>query len=253
MYRVHPYFEGFSFFGFVHRGGNEKETENTLEAFQYSSDLGFIFMETDVQTSKDGKIVIFHDDNLERMAGFQSQIKDLSFQEIKKIELRDGGRIPLLSDALSSFPNLRFNIDIKTEDAVEETVRLIKSHKSLNRVCLASFSSSRLKKIRKIAGGDLCTSSGQMDIVKLIINSLGLNLEIPEGECAQVPISQWGIPIVTKKFIQNTHKLNKFVHVWTIDDEPEMERLFHLGVDGLMTDKPSVLKRFMEKKGLFNS
>ena len=86
-----------------------------------------------------------------------------------------------------------------------------------------------------------------MDIVKLIINSLGLNLEIPEGECAQVPISQWGIPIVTKKFIQNTHKLNKFVHVWTIDDEPEMERLFHLGVDGLMTDKPSVLKRFMEK------
>ena len=136
MYRVHPYFEGFSFFGFVHRGGNEKETENTLEAFQYSSDLGFIFMETDVQTSKDGKIVIFHDDNLERMAGVQSQIKDLSFQEIKKIELRDGGRIPLLSDALSSFPNLRFNIDIKTEDAVEETVRLIKSHKSLNRVCL---------------------------------------------------------------------------------------------------------------------
>ena len=128
MYRVHPYFEGFSFFGFVHRGGNEKETENTLEAFQYSSDLGFIFMETDVQTSKDGKIVIFHDDNLERMAGVQSQIKDLSFQEIKKIELRDGGRIPLLSDALSSFPNLRFNIDIKTEDAVEETVRLIKSH-----------------------------------------------------------------------------------------------------------------------------
>ncbi len=253
MHKVHPYFEGFSFFGFVHRGGDEKETENTLEAFQYSSDLGFVFMETDVQASKDGQIVIFHDDNLERMAGIRNQIRNLSFQEIKKIELKGGGRIPLLSEALSSFPNLRFNIDIKTEDAVEETIRIIKSNRSINRVCLASFSSKRLKKIRKIAGEGTCTSSGQMDILKLIINSLGLNIVIPEGDCAQVPVSQWGIPIVTRSFIENNHKLNKFVHVWTVDDEYEMNRLFNLGVDGLMTDKPSVLKKFMKEKGLFNS
>tara|TARA_Y100001970_G_C14259557_1_gene878695 strand:- start:2629 stop:3375 length:747 start_codon:yes stop_codon:yes gene_type:complete len=248
---MHPYFEGYNFYGFVHRGGDEEKTENTLEAFQYSSDLGFIFIETDVQITKDNQIVIFHDENLKRMAGISKEIRDLEFEEIKKIDLINGGKIPLLKEALISFPNLRFNIDIKKEKAVDETIKIINSLNCLNRVCLASFSSKRLKRIRALAGPNACTSSGQMEVFKLVSNSIGINIGIPDGDCVQVPTSQWGVPIITKGFIESVHELGKLIHVWTIDHEPEMNNLIELGIDGLMTDKPSVLKRTLQKKGLF--
>ena len=119
---MHPFFQDYSFFGFVHRGGDEVETENTIEAFKYSSDLGFVFIETDVQATKDGHVVIFHDATLKRMAGVNKSVKELTLQEINEIDLLHGGKIPLLSEALETFPDLRFNIDIKTEEALEETI-----------------------------------------------------------------------------------------------------------------------------------
>ena len=118
----HPFFKGYNFLGFVHRGGAEEATENTLEAFQHASDIGFVFMETDVQATLDGEVVIFHDSNLERVAGINKKVSQLSYKEIKKIDLKRGGRIPSLRDLISSFPNLRFNIDIKTKKAVEKQV-----------------------------------------------------------------------------------------------------------------------------------
>ena len=130
---MHPFFQDFDFYGFVHRGGDEVETENTLEAFKYSADLGFVFMETDVQATKDGHVVIFHDSNLKRMAGVKKKISQLSLEEVKSIELLNGGKIPLLSETLESFPSLRFNIDIKTEDALEETVKIVKRMVMVNR------------------------------------------------------------------------------------------------------------------------
>ena len=246
---MHPFFRDFNFYGFVHRGGDEVETENTLEAFEYSSNLGFIFIETDVQSTKDGHVVIFHDSTLKRMAGINKQIKDLMLEEVKGIELINGGRIPLLSEALDSFPDLRFNIDIKTEDALENTIKIIKEMKCFNKTCLASFSSSRLNRIRKLAGPEACTSSGQMDILKLICKSLGLTLKINSADCAQIPITQWGVPILTKRFLRIAKKENKLVHVWTIDDKEEMFKLIDFGVDGIMTDKPSILKQAMTERG----
>ena len=248
---MHPFFQDFNFYGFVHRGGDEVKTENTLEAFEYSSDLGFVFIETDVQSTKDGQVVIFHDSTLKRMAGIDKRIKDLMLKEIKEIELINGGRIPLLSEALDSFPDLRFNIDIKTEDALENTIKIIKEMRCFNRSCLASFSSSRLNRIRKLAGPEACTSSGQMDILKLICKSLGIGLKINSADCAQIPITQWGVPILTKRFLRIAKKENKLVHVWTIDDKEEMFKLIDFGVDGIMTDKPSVLKQAMAERSLF--
>ncbi len=174
---MHPFFKGHNFYGFVHRGGDEEKTENTLEAFQYSSDLGFVFMETDVQSTSDGKVVIFHDSDLKRIAGLNKRVSDFTFKEIKEVDLILGGKIPSLEEALSSFPNLRFNIDIKVDSAVEETIRIVKNHHALNRVCLASFSTNRLKRIRYLTGSDLCSSMGQAEVVRLLLNSYGLNFK----------------------------------------------------------------------------
>ena len=246
---MHPFFRDFNFYGFVHRGGDEVKSENTLEAFEYSSDLGFIYIETDVQSTKDGHVVIFHDSTLKRMAGINKSISDLTLEEIKRIELIDGGKIPLLYEALDSFPDLRFNIDIKTEDAMENTIKIIQEMKCFHRTCLASFSSSRLNRIRKLAGPEVCTSSGQMDIFKLICKSLGISLKINSADCAQIPITQWGVPILTKRFLRIAKKENKLVHVWTIDNKEEMFKLIDFGVDGIMTDKPSILKQAMSERG----
>jgi len=248
---MHPFFEDYSFFGFVHRGGDEVETENTIEAFKYSSDLGFVFIETDVQATKDGHVVIFHDASLKRMAGVNKSIKELTLKEINEINLLGGGKIPLLSEALETFPDLRFNIDIKTEDALEETIQIIKKMNFLDKTCLASFSSSRLKRIKNLAGPEACISSGQMDIFKMMCQSIGIELQATMSQCAQIPVKQWGVPVLTKRFIETAKKQNKFVHVWTIDDIDQMFELIEFGVDGLMTDKPSVLKEAMLKKGLF--
>ena len=246
---MHPFFRDFNFYGFVHRGGDEVKSENTLEAFEYSSDLGFIYIETDVQSTKDGHVVIFHDSTLKRMVGINKSISDLTLEEIKRIELIDGGKIPLLYEALDSFPDLRFNIDIKTEDAMENTIKIIQEMKCFHRTCLASFSSSRLNRIRKLAGPEVCTSSGQMDIFKLICKSLGISLKINSADCAQIPITQWGVPILTKRFLRIAKKENKLVHVWTIDNKEEMFKLIDFGVDGIMTDKPSILKQAMSERG----
>ena len=248
---MHPFFEGYDFYPFVHRGGDEEKTENTLEAFQYSSDLGFIFMETDVQSTSDGKVVIFHDSDLKRVAGINKKVSELTFKEIKDVNLTTGGKIPSLEETLHSFPNLRFNIDIKVDSAVEETIRIVKSHHALNRVCLAAFSTNRLNRIRHLTGSDLCSSMGQAEVVRLLLSSYGLNFKASPGFCAQVPVSQFGIPIVTRKFIKKVHDLNKLIHVWTIDETEEMYRLIDLGVDGLMTDKPTVLKKALVARNLF--
>ena len=248
---MHPFFQDYSFFGFVHRGGDEVETENTIEAFKYSSDLGFVFIETDVQATKDGHVVIFHDATLKRMAGVNKSIKELTLHEVNEIDLLDGGKIPLLSEALETFPDLRFNIDIKTEDALEETIQIIKKMNFLDKTCFASFSSSRLKRIKHLAGPEACISSGQMDIFKMMCQSVGIGLKPTKSQCAQIPLKQWGVPVLTKKFIEIAKMQNKFVHVWTIDDKNQMFELIEFGVDGLMTDKPSVLKEAMIEKGLF--
>ena len=248
---MHTFFEDFNFYGFVHRGGDEKKTENTLEAFQYSSDLGFTFMETDVQFTKDGQVVVFHDIDLKRIAGLEKKISELSLKEIKSIDLIGGGKIPTLDDLLSSFKNLRFNIDIKVDSAVNKTVDIIKSHDALNRTCLAAFSSKRLNRIRILAGKDACTSMGQLEVSKLIMRSWGLPFSKQPGMCAQVPTAQWGIPVVTEAFIDEAHRQDKLVHVWTIDDPEEMRNLIKKSVDGLMTDKPSILKKVLIEQNLF--
>ena len=248
---MHPFFQDYKFFGFVHRGGDEVKTENTLEAFQCSSDLGFTFMETDVQFTKDSEVVIFHDIDLKRIAGIEKKISELSIKEIKSIDLITGGKIPTLDELLYSFKDLRFNIDIKVDSAVEKSVKIIKSHGALNRTCLAAFSSKRLDRIRNLAGEDACTSMGQLEVSKLVMKSYGFPFKKQLGMCAQVPTNRWGLPVVTKEFIKEAHAQNKLVHVWTIDDPKEMHNLIDMGVDGLMTDKPSILKKVLIERDLF--
>ena len=184
------------------------------------------------------------------MTGVNKEISDINYKDIKKISIKGESNIPSLNELLSNFKRLRFNIDIKTDFAVENTVKIIEDHDAFNRVCLAAFSSKRLDKIRKLAGSRCCTSMGTKEVINMKMGSLGLPAKISVGNCAQVPISQWGIKLVTSNFINYLKKQQKLIHVWTIDEEEEMKRLISLGVDGVMTDKPKILKKVLEELDL---
>ena len=161
----------------AHRGGADESFENTLESFDYSKNLGCKFIETDVQVSADGIPYIFHDDDLKRVLNISSRFDSLSRQEIDKLKIFDQYRIPKLEEALNEFPEISFQIDFKTDGVVAPALDVIKKTKSFERVCVASFNSERLKRVRSTYP-DLCISMGPNEVIKTLICSFGLYLSL---------------------------------------------------------------------------
>ncbi len=116
-------------------------------------------------------------------------------------------------------------------------------------MCLASFSDRRLKRLRAALGPQACTSLGPAALALL---RFGL-MRHPHGRAAQVPVKQGPITVTNAKFVERAHDLGVQVHVWTIDDPAEMNRLLDLGVDGIMTDKPAVLKQVLVDRGQWHT
>jgi len=100
-------------------------------------------------------------------------------------------------------------------------------------------------------GINLCTSMGPWETARLRLKSLGVGVRRFGAACAQVPVSYHGIGLLDAAFVATAHDLGRPVHVWTIDTEAEMDRLIDLGVDGLMTDRPALLKKVLQRRGLW--
>ena len=153
--------------------------------------------------------------------------------------------MPSLEELLDAFPTARVNIDCKANDTVDALVAAVKRTNAIDRVCLASFSDRRLKRLRAELGPQVCTSLGPEALDPA---PLGL-MRHSNGRAAQVPVKQGPITVTNAKFVERAHRLGVQVHVWTIDDAAEMNRLLDLGVDGIMTDKPAVLKQVLIDRG----
>ncbi|MGH3458341.1 glycerophosphodiester phosphodiesterase [Aeromicrobium sp.] len=233
---------------FAHRGGAllaaNDGIENTLAAFQNAVDLGYRYLETDVHSSRDGVVYAFHDIELTRMTGTVSAFRDLDSEAIDAI--RVGGRepIPRLSELLETFPEARFNIDAKADDAVDPMLDVLRKADALDRVCLASFSESRLLRMR--AGAPTtptCLSPGEIARLRLAPRRSWQARGVRRGgACLQVPSRHGSLTLVTPGFVRRAHDLGLPVHVWTVDDPDEMRYLLDIGVDGLMSDRVDVLR-----------
>ena len=241
-----PYQEPFH--PIAHRGGSLERLENSLSAFQHAWSLGYRYMETDMQASSDGVVYIFHDDTLERVSNGAGLFCQHSSAEIDRLRLNNGEPIPRLTDVLAALPEAIFNIDIKRADGTKPMAQFLRTHDQAHRVIAASFSSSRLKLLKSLVAHPVSVTAVQNDIIKLILSSWGLPVSRPDVIAAQVPISHYGIPIVTKSFVRSCKRLGIKLHVWTIDDEVDMRWLIDIGVDGIMTDKPSLLKQVCLEK-----
>ena len=241
----HPFLDWPAPIALAHRGGASEAPENTLLAFQRAVELGYRYLETDIQVTSDGVVVAFHDDDLSRTCDRPGRISELPWHEVATARVNDEEPIPRLADLFSTWPDARINIDCKTDHAVEALVDELATLNVLDRVCVGAFRDRRLRRLRKRLGPDLCTSAGPLAIAALRVAGLAFSPYL----IAQVPVRWHGITVVTERFIRRAHRHSIEVHVWTIDDADEMDRLLDLGVDGIITDRPAVLREVLERRG----
>ena len=116
---LHPFLKHQAPIAFAHRGGASDAPENTMPAFQRAVDLGYIYMETDVHVTRDGKLLAFHDDDLSRTCGIQGLISELDFAEVSQARVNGTEPIPLLEDLIATWPNAHLNIDCKSDQALQ--------------------------------------------------------------------------------------------------------------------------------------
>ncbi|WP_345770485.1 glycerophosphodiester phosphodiesterase [Blastococcus saxobsidens] len=236
----------------AHRGGAIEHLENTMPAFQACVDMGYRYLETDVQVTADGVLVAFHDHTLERVTSQPGRIDALPWKQIS--EARIGGREPVvrLEDLLAAWPDVRFNLDIKAAGVLAPLVRLVRRMQVADRICLGSFSDARIAAARRLFGPSVCTSLGPRGVAALRLSSYSpraAGLVRIQAGCAQVPLQLGGRALVDERFIAAAHARGLQVHVWTVDDPAEAEAMLDLGVDGIMTDRPAMLREVLEKRG----
>jgi glycerophosphoryl diester phosphodiesterase len=236
----------------AHRGGAIEHLENTMPAFEACVALGYRYLETDVRVTADGVLVIFHDPGLERVTDATGRIEQLAWSEVARARI--GGREPILrlEELLEAFPGVRFNLDIKAAGVVAPLVRAIRRLDVADRICLASFSDARIAAARRLLGPSVCTALGPRGVAALRLASYrprAADLLRIQAGCAQVPLQLGGRALVDERFIAAAHARGLQVHVWTVDTPQEAAAMLDLGVDGVMTDRPAMLRELLEKRG----
>lgn len=232
---------------FAHRGfafANGLD-ENTLAAFAAALELGATHIETDVQVTKDGIPVLFHDGDLLRVAGLDRKIHEVTAAELAKLALSEGGRVPTLREALVELPQARFNLDLKVWAAVEPVTALIRELKANDRVLLSSFSERRRVAAIKELGRSVVTSAGGLRVIALwaasrlksrhLVNRLAKPVQ-----ALQIPTRAGLIRLDSPAFIAAMTKAGLEIHYWTINDADEMLRLIGLGAHGIVTDRTDI-------------
>ena len=250
---THPYLAGPLPIAFAHQGGASEHPENTLPAFAHAYDLGYRYMETDVHASSDGVLFAFHDPDLQRTCGRPGLIREMTADDIASARVSGREPIPRLDELVASWPTARFNIDCKSDHALPYFLDWLDRADVFDRVCVGSFSDARLDAVRARFGTRVCTSMGPRDVAKVRLGTWVGRTPRFSGAAvplaAQVPVRQGPLSIVTPSFVEGAHRAGLQVHVWTIDDPAEMHGLLDLGVDGIMTDRVTVLREVIRSRG----
>ena len=241
---------------FAHRGGayhpEIEGLENTLAAFRHAAALGYDYLETDVHLTKDGVLLAFHDDVLDRVTDRVGAVRNLTLEDIRRARIGEREEVPTLVELLDSFPQARFNIDIKSAAAVEPLALLVRERDLWDRVLVGSFSPRRIRRFRKLTEGRVPTAADPLETIAFrLAPTAGIaTLLVGRSFAAfQVPHRRGPIVVVTPGFVRRAHAAGHQVHVWTVDDPAEMAELLDRGVDGLFTDRTDLLKDVLQARG----
>ncbi|MFJ2605255.1 glycerophosphodiester phosphodiesterase [Streptomyces sp. NPDC091279] len=248
----HPYLDHPGPIPFAHRGGDADGLENTVPQFRRAVAAGYRYIETDVHTTADGRLVAFHDATLDRVTDGSGRIADLPWQDVRHARVAGREPLPLFEELLETFPEVRWNVDLKAEAALAPFLELVARADAWDRICVGSFSEARVVRAQRLAGPRLATSYGTRGVLGLRLRSWGLpTVPRPSAIAAQVPETQSGVPVVDRRFVRAAHARGLQVHVWTVNEPERMHRLLDLGVDGIMTDHIDTLRAVMEERGVW--
>jgi glycerophosphoryl diester phosphodiesterase len=263
-----PYFQWRGVACLAHRGGAASHPENTLEAFRAGLDAGCPWIETDLHMTRDGQIVCFHDDLLQRTTNGIGPIWRLTLAELRRLDAgyrftQDGrsfafrGRgvtIPTLAEVVALDPNVRVNLDIKQRqppivDALWREIEALGIH---DRVLVSSEHLTPLRAFRTLAGGRVASSACISEALAFwLAVRAGASAWLPiEYDALQVPVSYHGLQVITPTFVRAAHQRGLQVHVWTINEVEQMRALIEQGVDGIVSDYPDRLAQLVRELGL---
>jgi glycerophosphoryl diester phosphodiesterase len=263
---LHPFLQGLKpTLHISHRGGALLAPENTLPAFRMAVErYRTQMLELDVHLTRDGEVVVAHDDTLDRCTDGSGLLATLSLAELQRLDAgfhftpdggksfplrRQGVRIPTLREVLRAFPGLRINLEMKpsqpgTEDALDQVLR---EEKALDRVCLGSEQDTVAERLvarmpdachfyprDALAAYVITLQSGEQPYVD------------PRYSVIDMPLYFGGMRLINEAFLRATAAHGKWVNVWTVDDPAEMRRLISEGVGGIMTDRPDLLRQALD-------
>jgi glycerophosphoryl diester phosphodiesterase len=247
----------------AHRGGSLLAPENTFAAFDRASALGADAIETDVRLTRDGVVVVFHDEDTTRLLGVGGAIEERTVAELRRLDAGacfspdgtsfpcrgQGLTVPTLAEALRRYPAMRWNIDAKSEDpalaqALAEAVAAVAAE---DRVCMGSFFDAQAERLGATLPRCARFLPQQAATCHVLAARSGASAaSCPGGyDLADLPHRLGDMVVVDAVVVEHFHTLGIPVHVWTVDEEPEMRELLALGVDGIVTDRPDVLKRVL--------
>lgn len=240
----------------AHRGGANLAPENSWEAFENCDRLGFHFVETDAHLTADGHVVLLHDPILDRVSDGFGLVSSHTLEQLQDVTINGSARGPvLLADVLQTFPHLKLNIDAKEEDVWRPMIEVIRAHGAMDRVCLASFDSGRLQRIREVAP-EINTSLGQVEVARLFLAAqtntrrLVARLDWPRRGvvAAQIPLKIGPIRLVSKRFVSFVHSFGIGVHVWTLNEPEEIVQALDAGVDAIISDDPVLVREIIRAR-----
>ena len=251
----HPFFGGAPLL-IAHRGGAKLAPENTMAAFRQAVEVWDADMlEMDVRLTRDGRVVVIHDETVDRTTDGRGPIRDMTWDEARALDaahrFRDPGgerplrgtgvRLPLFAEVLDAFPRMRIIVEPKAAEAAAPLVREIRAAGAEERVLVgAEFDATRVG-ARGYRGP--WGASRKQATRFWVLHHLGLagRWYVPAADGFQLP--EWSGPFhaVTPRLIAAAHAANMPVYVWTVDDPGDMRRLLDWGADGIMTDRPDVL------------
>jgi glycerophosphoryl diester phosphodiesterase len=246
----------------AHRGSRYLWPENTLEAFSAAIELGLDHIETDLRMTADGQIVCLHDESVTRTTGAPGLVSEMTYREVAALDagfrhfagsgfpFRGGGvRIPRFEDVVAAFPGIKVVADLKADGMASELSRLVARHALHDRLIVGSFRDTRLGEVRRASAGLIATSTGSAETRRWVLASR-MGRTVPTAATAlQVPVQMRGMRVVDDRLVGSAHAAGLAVHVWTVNRPGDMTRLLDLGVDGLVTDRPDLLRQVMEERG----
>ena len=221
-----------------------------MSAFAAAVGLGYRYVETDVHATADGVLLAFHDHTLDRVTDRAGDIRALRYDDVQRARVGTES-IPRLEEVLGTWPDLRIHVDAKHLAAAAPLVAALERTNAHDRVCIGSFSDRTVWALRRLARGRICTWMGRAEIFSLRLASLGVPTPPSVAGCTQVPVRQGRLPLVDKRFVAAARRRQVGVHVWTINDRQTMEWLLDLGVDAILSDRPTLLKQVFTERGLW--